>query len=200
MPEYSALRDRAFFEQSDVVALARNMVGLVLARKLGNRTLRVLITETEAYRGYDDKASHAANGKRTPRTEVFFRSGGHAYVYLCYGIHWLFNIITNKEGHPDAVLIRGGLLLEENFKPLIGPARLTRALEISGHHNALDLVTSQEIWLEKSRPLPLKIISTPRIGVGYAGEHALRPWRFLADLKETRRTLLDRTGFDNKGL
>ncbi|MCS6979415.1 MAG: DNA-3-methyladenine glycosylase [Flavobacteriales bacterium] len=200
MPEYSALRDRAFFEQSDVVALARNMVGLVLARKLGNRTLRVLITETEAYRGYDDKASHAANGKRTPRTEVFFRSGGHAYVYLCYGIHWLFNIITNKEGHPDAVLIRGGLLLEENFKPLIGPARLTRALEISGHHNALDLVTSQEIWLEKSRPLPLKIISTPRIGVGYAGEHALRPWRFLADLKETRRTLLDRIGFDNKGL
>lgn len=200
MPEYSALRDRAFFEQSDVVALARNMVGLVLARKLGNRTLRVFITETEAYRGYDDKASHAANGKRTPRTEVFFRSGGHAYVYLCYGIHWLFNIITNKEGHPDAVLIRGGLLLEENFKPLIGPARLTRALEISGHHNALDLVTSQEIWLEESHPLPLKIISTPRIGVGYAGEHALRPWRFLADLKETRRTLLDRTGFDNKDL
>lgn len=182
MPELTPIRDRAFFEQEDVVKMAQDILGLLLARRMGPKVVRLLITETEAYRGYDDRASHAANGRRTPRTEVFFKEGGHAYVYLCYGVHWLFNIITNKAGHPDAVLIRGGILLDESngeHLPLCGPGKVTKAMKINGMYNGLDLTSSDEIWLEQGPELPLKFEATPRIGVAYAGPDALNPWRFF---------------------
>lgn len=182
MPEFRRLCERTFFEEDDVVVMAQRMLGLYLVRRTNTRVWRLLITETEAYRGYDDRASHAANGRRTPRTEVFFREGGHAYVYLCYGVHWLFNIITNKAGHPDAVLIRGGILLngENGYPvPLTGPGKVTKTLEITGVHNALDLTSSDEIWLEQGPDLKLTFEATPRIGVAYAGPDALKPWRFV---------------------
>lgn len=189
VPDFRPLRDRVFFEQEDVVLMAQSILGLFLVRRKGKKVWRMLITETEAYRGYDDRASHAANGRRTPRTEVFFKEGGHAYVYLCYGIHWLFNIITNKAGRPDAVLIRGGILWEEAKSeplPLVGPGKLTKRLDIHGRHNGLDLTKSEEIWLEKIPDITLEFEATPRIGVAYAGPDALNPWRFVIPAHQAR--------------
>lgn len=194
MPEFRRLCERSFFEEDDVVVMAQRMLGLYLVRRKDTQVWRLLITETEAYRGYDDRASHAANGRRTPRTEVFFKEGGHAYVYLCYGVHWLFNIITNKAGYPDAVLIRGGILLNDEKDgpvPLIGPGKLTKKLEITGVHNALDLTSSDEIWLEQGPDLNLPFEVTPRVGVAYAGPDALKPWRFVIPPQRVLPVLLE---------
>ncbi|MCS6981254.1 MAG: DNA-3-methyladenine glycosylase [Flavobacteriales bacterium] len=191
MVSFPIVSDRSFFERDDVVQVAQDLLGHVLARRHADSVMRLVITETEAYRGYGDKASHAANGRRTARTEVFFKAGGHAYVYLCYGMHWLFNIITNREGHPDAVLIRGGILLGESPKVITGPGRITRTLFIDGQQNGVDLLQSNELWLERACVGQLTIQRTPRIGVAYAGEDALLPWRFVASGQEVWDRLMD---------
>jgi len=177
------ITDRSFFERDNVTQVATDLVGCVLVRRLGKEILKMIITETEAYQGFDDLASHAANGRRTPRTDVFFKAGGHTYVYLCYGIHYLFNVITNRESIPDAVLIRGGIFLNKHNPQIVsGPGRFTRFLSIDKSHNSIDLVTSNEIWLEERIIHTILISTAPRVGVEYVGADALRPWRYIADI------------------
>ena len=164
--------DAAFFEQ-DALSLASQLVGMKICRRLPDgRILSARITETEVYRGEEDLACHASKG-RTKRTEIMYQKGGHAYVYLIYGLHWLFNIVSGHEGMPQAVLIRA---ME---KPLDGPAKWTKAFEITGKENGLYLPGSDEIWVEDGdRP---ELIQLPRVGIDYAGEPWKSiPWRFVA--------------------
>jgi DNA-3-methyladenine glycosylase len=183
----------SFYRQSDVIHLSKKLLGKVLCTQIQGAFTSGLITETEAYRGYDDKASHASGGKRTQRTETMFKKGGISYVYLCYGIHHLFNVVTNTADKADAVLVRAIKPLEgtqtmlqrrnaSEITPALttGPGRLTEALGITTENDALSL-TGSTIWVEdRGHNFSNKIItSKPRIGVDYAGEHAQRPWRFF---------------------
>jgi len=189
--------DKLYYQQKDVVKIARELLGKYLYTRIGGKVITAgIITETEAYAGAIDKASHAYGNKRTKRTEVMFHEGGVAYVYLCYGMHSLFNIVTNKEDIPDAVLIRGikpmegvDLMLKRTNKKKVskdfsnGPGKVTKALGIDCKHTALDL-TGNKIWLE-DKGFEVKkndIIITPRIGIDYAGEDALLPYRFIINL------------------
>jgi DNA-3-methyladenine glycosylase len=187
---------RDFYLQHDVVALARKLIGKVLFTYIDGRLTAGIITETEAYAGEVDKASHAFGGRRTNRTETMYSQGGTGYVYLCYGIHHLFNVVTNVEGVPHAVLIRGVKPLEgidiirkrrkfpKNDKILAaGPGTVSQALGILTKHDKTDL-TGDVIWIEDhSIAVPDKKVKiTPRIGIDYAGEDAKLPYRFLATL------------------
>lgn len=183
---------KSYFLEEDVVFLAEDMLGRVLVTKIGNKLTAGIITETEAYDGIEDKACHAYGGKRTPRTEVMYSQGGISYVYLCYGMHHLFNIVTGKKDVPQAVLIRAiqplkgidEILKRRNATKLsanlcVGPGKITKALGITTQHNAFDL-TQGKIWLEDDN-IQLKksqILKGPRIGVDYAGEDAKLPYRF----------------------
>lgn len=182
----------SFYRQPDVVQLSRQLVGMVLCTQTGDAPVTSgLITETEAYSGRDDKASHASNGLRTHRTETMYKAGGIAYVYLCYGIHHLFNIVTNKENKADAVLIRAVKPIEgkeimqirrhaQRISPSVtaGPGRLSQALNITTDHDGI-VLTGNTIWIE-DRGLSFtdhEIAATTRVGVDYAGEDAQLPWR-----------------------
>jgi DNA-3-methyladenine glycosylase len=180
-----------FFLQDNVVQIARLLIGMNLHTLIDGKLCVAKITETEAYRGYNDRACHANNGRRTTRTAVFYESGGHAYVYLCYGIHRLFNIITNVAGKADAVLIRsvepieGMKVMQERrnyFKVdkqlSTGPGRLTQAMGIGLEHNK-HLLKEGHIWVSEGSAIPTEdVLVSTRIGVNYAGEDALLPWRF----------------------
>ena len=181
----------AFYRQADVVAIARQLLGKTLVTQIGNRVTAGRITETEAYCGATDKACHAHLNKRTKRTAVMFGPGGHAYVYLCYGIHQLFNVVTNVNGSADAVLIRAVeplagediMLARRGFstpKPTLtaGPGSVSKALGITTAHYGESLV-GETIWIEDAANLLASdYVATTRIGVDYAGEDALLPWRF----------------------
>ena len=161
--------DRAFFRQS-APDLAPQLLGKLLCRRIGRRVVRQRITETEAYYGEADSACHASRG-RTPRTSIMYADGGHAYVYLCYGMHEMFNIVSGREGFPEAVLVRG-------VEGHAGPGRLTRALQITRALNREDLVASRRIWLEDDG-FSIGHTTAPRIGIGYASPRdRARPWRF----------------------
>lgn len=182
----------SFYLQDDVVHIARALLGKALFTRIGGRLTGGIITETEAYRGPEDKASHAYNNRRTPRTETMFQTGGVAYVYTCYGIHQLLNVVTNVEDIPHAVLIRAlhpthGLaaMSKRRNKPAHdptltkGPGSLTQALGITKEHNGIAFDSSL-LWIEEtSHAIPSHLIqATPRIGIDYAAEHAILPWRF----------------------
>lgn len=183
----------AFFHDSDVVNLARELIGKILVTETEGIRTSGIIVETEAYRGADDRACHAYNYRRTARTGTMFKSGGHAYVYLCYGIHPLFNIVTNVEGEPDAVLIRAvqpmdGIEWMRERRPRIkdsklgsGPGCVTKALGIDRKQNGKLLIPSEGIWLEENTlaPIEFTVEARTRIGVDYAGEDAQRLWRFI---------------------
>ena len=161
--------DRAFY-QSPAPELAPRLLGRWLCRRLGRRTLRLRITETEAYFGESDTACHARRG-RTPRTDIMYAAGGHAYIYLCYGMHEMFNIVSGSEGFPEAVLIRG-------LEGLNGPGKLTRALAITRDLNREDLTVSKRLWLEDDGA-DVAFTTAPRIGIGYASARdQKRLWRF----------------------
>ncbi len=165
------IMDRVFYTQSSPV-LAPLLLGKLLCRKIGRRVLRLRITETEAYFGEADTACHASRGC-TPRTEIMYAAGGHAYIYLCYGMHEMFNIVTGSEGFPEAVLVRGVTGFD-------GPGRLTRALHISRALNKVDLTCSKQLWLEDDG-VACAYVTAPRIGIGYAAARdRIRLWRFLA--------------------
>ena len=133
--------------------------------------MRARLTETEAYYGEGDTACHARHG-RTARTDILYAEGGRAYVYLCYGMHEMLNIVSGEKDHPEAVLVRG----VEGFD---SPGKLTRHLRITRALNAECLVSSTRLWLEDSAPLPY--VATPRIGIPYASPRDRRRlWRFLA--------------------
>ncbi|MCL2531825.1 MAG: DNA-3-methyladenine glycosylase [Oscillospiraceae bacterium] len=160
-----------FFAQ-DVLAAAPALLGKVLCHHLDDGTvLRGRITETEAYMA-NDTACHAHRG-RTPRNAVMFAAGGLSYVYLCYGMHNLLNVVTGNEGDPQAVLVRG-------IVDYPGPGRLTKHLQITRAHNALDLRTSNVLWLEDDGFAVGEIRTAPRVGIGYASaEDQARLWRFI---------------------
>lgn len=169
---------RSFYDR-DTVRVARDLLGCRVVRRHGGRTLLARIVETEAYAGEHDLACHASRG-RTPRTEVLFGPPGHAYVYLCYGLHWLFNAVTEREGHGSAVLIRAVEPIA-GFPPgarTSGPALLSAALRITSRQNRHDLTAGEALWIEEPDAPVGAITSSPRIGVEYAGEWATRPWRF----------------------
>ena len=184
-----------FFYQQDVVNVARQLLGKVLVTYIDNQLTAGIITETEAYSGCRDRACHASNGK-TNRTSVMYDQGGVAYVYLCYGIHHLFNIVTNVRNYADAVLVRAlepldgidAMLARRNKSHpdhtlTSGPGSLSRAMGINLSHYGAKLYTRENIWIE-DRGLTVSlenIKSTPRIGVAYAGTDALLPWRLYID-------------------
>jgi DNA-3-methyladenine glycosylase len=153
--------------------VARALLGCRLCRRVDGATLCWRITETEAYDGPDDRASHARAG-RTARTEVMFGPPGIWYVYLCYGVHWLLNIVTGPVDYPAAVLIRGA-------GGVRGPGRLTRAMKVDGGLNRQHASPASGLWIEPGPPpAEAAIRTTPRIGVDYAGpDWAMRPYRFL---------------------
>ena len=180
-----------FYANPDVVDAAQKLLGKVLCSRINGVFTAGIISETEAYCGRNDKACHANNGKRTERTEVMFGKPGHAYIYLCYGIHHLFNVVTNREGLADAVLIRSIIPVEglehinerravKNHTNLTnGPGKLTQALGITTDLNTTSLL-QPPVWIE-DRGIEFSeshIIPSRRIGVEYAGDHADRLWRF----------------------
>jgi DNA-3-methyladenine glycosylase len=159
------------------------LLGKVLARRIGRRTYYCIITETEAYEGSGDKASHASRGK-TKRNAPMFKRGGIWYVYFVYGMHWMLNAVTGKERRPSAVLIRAGVLVDRNCRPfrvLRGPAVLTKALHITKMQNGKVIDRPSHLWIEdwKINVRRSDIKKGPRVGVGYAGRWARTPWRFF---------------------
>ena len=184
--------EKDFYFRNNVVLIARELLGKIIFTNSGNKITAGVITETEAYAGITDRASHAFNGRFTERTKIMYEEGGTAYVYLCYGMHHLFNIVTNIRGVPDAVLIRAirpykGLpdllkrrgLARAGRDSFIGPGKVSQALGISVLQSGTSLM-GEQIWLEDagSNIRDEDIICGPRIGVDYAGEDALRPYRF----------------------
>ena len=183
-----------FYQEEDVLTISKKLLGKILCSKFDSNLTSGIIIETEAYAGETDRASHAYNGRRTRRTEVMYAAGGTAYIYLCYGIHHLFNVVTNRDGIPHAILIRAIeplegidiMLKRRNMKKLLprltaGPGILSQALGISIYNSGISLLDNQ-IWIEdNSNNSPIgdfKIISSPRVGCEYAEEDANNPWRF----------------------
>lgn len=181
-----------FYLQKDVIKVARQLLGKVLVTNFNGKLTSGIICETEAYNGVVDKASHAYGGRRTARTETMYYEGGVAYVYLCYGIHHLFNVVTNVKDNPHAVLIRGiqpldGLstilkrkMISQPKKNMgIGPGNVSTCLGLLTKHDKTDLL-GDKIWIEERgiKVINKNIIIGPRIGVDYAGEDAKLHYRF----------------------
>ncbi|MCF8368727.1 MAG: DNA-3-methyladenine glycosylase [Bacteroidales bacterium] len=185
--------DRTFYTREDVVQIARDLIGKLIVSKINGFTTSAVIIETEAYAGAIDRASHAWNNRRTARTEIMFGNGGMAYIYLCYGIHHLFNFVTGEAGLPHAVLLRGiypmtGLDVMEKRTGKVfrekgfgdGPGKASKALGLHVGLNGEDLIKGK-IYVED---IGLNVedndlLIGPRIGVDYAGEDARLPYRFL---------------------
>jgi DNA-3-methyladenine glycosylase len=182
-----------FYTRSSVTQIAQELLGKFIFTFFDDELTVGLITETEAYAGVTDKASHAYNNRRTARTEIMFASGGVAYVYLCYGFHHLFNFVTNIKDVPDAVLLRGILPVsgievmerrtgknctDKGFTN--GPGKVSKALGIKINHSGMRL-TGEKIWVE-DRGIELTqrdYNKVPRIGVSYAGSDAQLPYRYV---------------------
>ncbi len=143
-------------------------------------TISGIISETEAYDGPHDRASHASRG-RTPRTEVMFGPPGTIYAYLVYGMHWCLNVVTGPQDYPAAVLIRGLVVDGLPLAATNGPGKVCRILKITGQLNARSLARASGLWVEDAGiRVPMRQIKkTPRIGVDYAGAYRDKPWRFL---------------------
>lgn len=185
--------DAGFYARKDVVKIAKELLGKIIVTCFDEQLTAVRITETEAYNGIVDKASHAYNNRRTKRTEIMYATGGAAYVYLCYGIHHLFNVVTNLKDVPHAVLIRAAepvigidFMLQRTRKIKLdytlttGPGNVSKALGIYTHHTGIDLngddffIANDGMQISKQN-----IVATPRIGVNYAAEDALLLYRFF---------------------
>jgi DNA-3-methyladenine glycosylase len=196
----------SFYRNKNVLEVSQQLLGKFLCSNIDGEVTSGMIIETEAYQGPEDRASHAYNNLRTKRTEVMFQGGGVSYVYLCYGIHSLFNVITNVEGIPHAVLIRAikpvdGIecMLRRRKKTRLdalltsGPGALTQALGITVAHSGLSL-RGPKIWIE-DRGVKVdaqEIIAGPRVNVDYAAEDALLPWRFIYRLENDKLPFKDK--------
>ncbi|MEM1120969.1 MAG: DNA-3-methyladenine glycosylase [Bacteroidota bacterium] len=193
---------KSFYTRQDVVQISKDLLGKVIVTNFANQRTAGKIVETEAYRAPDDKACHAYNNRLTERTKIMFAEGGTAYVYLCYGIHHLFNVVTATEGVAHAVLIRAveplenvALMLERRNKTKInrqltgGPGVMSKALGITTAFTGISLLEpNSPVWLEDRGFLieEKDIIASPRVGVDYAEECALWDWRFrIKDSKWT---------------
>jgi DNA-3-methyladenine glycosylase len=181
-----------FYRRTDTIGIAKELLGKILVTNWPEGVTSGRIVETEAYLGAIDKASHAYGNRKTNRTQVMFQPGGIAYVYLCYGIHHLFNIVTGIDDTPHVVLIRAlepmeGLdlmrqrtgSLQNEKRIAAGPGKLTKALGLTTRHSGLSLIDDEVFLLDDGlRVGKNQIIADPRIGVDYAGEDALLPYRF----------------------
>jgi DNA-3-methyladenine glycosylase len=180
---------RGFYARS-VLEVARDALGKVLVRHSPTGITAGRIVETEAYRGPEDLAAHSAGGRRTPRTEAMFGPAGHAYVFLVYGMHFQFNLVTGEPGEPHAVLIRavepltGASLMAErrgvaasSVELTNGPGKLCQAFDIGRGDYGADLCRRGDLYLVDGTK-PRRVERSPRIGVDYAGAWALEPWRF----------------------
>ncbi|MCL2859641.1 MAG: DNA-3-methyladenine glycosylase [Oscillospiraceae bacterium] len=165
--------DKNFYIQ-DALTVAPQLIGKILVRKLKNgEIIKHRITETESYCGEEDTACHARAGK-TKRTAIMYEQGGFAYIYLCYGVHYMLNVVTGEKEHPQAVLIRG----VEGYN---GPGKLTKAMNIGKELNGIDLVDSDEIWIEDDGYVT-SYTTSKRIGIDYATEpYKSMEWRFIAN-------------------
>ncbi|KAA3632159.1 MAG: DNA-3-methyladenine glycosylase [Bacteroidetes bacterium] len=188
------LLSKDFYLRDDVIQIAKELLGKFIVTNINGNLTAGMITETEAYRGRDDKASHAYNNRLTKRTATMFREGGCAYVYLCYGIHHLFNVVTGPEGVANAVLIRAlepadniHLIQQrrniDKIKPQLtaGPGVMSMALGIRTDLDGEDLLNNNgSVWIEDRGIVfqEKEIHTTTRIGVDYAEECAQWPWRF----------------------
>ena len=188
------------FYQRDVLTVARALLGQVLVTDAGGHVVRMRITQTEAYH-QRERGSHTFGGKRTQRTEPMFAAGGISYVYFVYGMHWQFNVVTGEAGTGEAVLVRAGVPLtdadalvvaerrgfvgprkapRDRTKWCDGPAKLAQALGIDRAVNALPLAPPHPVWLEAGLGVANQDVAClPRIGIDYAGDDALLPWRFV---------------------
>lgn len=181
-----------FYRRNDVLLIARELLGKILVTKWERVVTSVRIVETEAYAGGIDRASHAWAERKTRRNEIMYEAGGNAYVYLCYGIHHLFNVVTNDHGVPHAILIRAGEPLEgipemlkrtgkekQDHTLTRGPGNLSRALGIHTSQSGMSLLDKKMFIADDGFRYSKKdIMASPRIGVDYAGEHALWDYRF----------------------
>ncbi len=164
------------FFNRDCLEVAPDLVGKLLVRKLDDGSIiKIRITETEAYRGEEDKGCHASKG-RTQRTELLYGESGIIYVYLCYGMHWLMNVITGEKEQPQGVLFRAG-------EGRNGPAKLTKFLGVDKSFNGESFIYNSRIWIEDDG-FEAKIRTDKRVGIDYAGEYwSSVPWRFILDNK-----------------
>jgi DNA-3-methyladenine glycosylase len=186
---------KPFYLASDVQQIAQNLLGKILWTNFENQVSYGRIVETEAYQAPEDKASHAYNWKKTKRTQTMFLEGGHSYIYLCYGIHHLFNVVTGPENLPHAVLIRGlepvkGLPFmaartnKSEFSTSLsnGPGSLSKALGISTKHDATKLYEPKSLICIKEDGFQVaksEIIAGPRVGIAYAEDYISKPWRYF---------------------
>lgn len=181
----------SFYERKNVVKIAQELLGKGLFTEADGILTGGIIVETEAY-SWKEKGCHAYGGRKTNRNEIMFGKGGHAYVYLCYGMHNLFNVVTHVDGIAEAVLVRAieptvGLdvmklrrgALKNPFHLTSGPGKLTRALGIDRTFNGKYLLNT-DVWIEDLGVIIKNkdIIASKRIGIDYAGEDANLPWRF----------------------
>ena len=185
--------DYNFYNRDDVVNIARELLGKVLVTQWNGVVTSGRIVETEAYRGVTDRASHAWNGRRTRRTEIMYDDGGKGYVYLCYGIHHLFNVVTNIKETPHAVLVRAveplegiSTMLQRTGKKkpdrtlTSGPGNVSKALGLMVLHSGISLLEEAVFIADDGYALKeTDIVATTRIGVDYAGQDALLPYRFF---------------------
>jgi DNA-3-methyladenine glycosylase len=181
----------SFYRGDDVVAIAKQLVGKLLVSVIDGKHVSGRIIETEAYAGLTDRASHAFSGRRTARTEVLYMDGGVAYVYLCYGIHHLFNVVTHHRDVPHAVLVRAIAPLEGREHMMerfgldtwreglgTGPGNVSKAMGIRTSDTGISL-QGDRIFIADDGERPPALGITPRIGVDYAGEDAALPYRFV---------------------
>lgn len=185
--------DQHFYNRTDVLKIAKELLGKIIITTFDGQVTSARIVETEAYAGVGDRASHAWGGRRTNRTEIMYGTGGTAYVYLCYGLHQMFNVVTNQLGIPHAILVRAAepvtgidVMLQRTGKKQLdhtltkGPGNVAKALGIFTHHTGLSLLGDDLFIADDGFRVKKKdILATPRIGVDYAGEDAALPYRFI---------------------
>ncbi len=184
--------NKSFYCSNNILDIAQSLLGKILYTNFSNKLTGGMIVEVEAYLGATDKACHSYNNKRTKRTEAMFESGGISYVYLCYGMHYLFNVVVGEKNNPCAILIRAiepidgikVMLKRRNFAKLKnnltnGPGKLTQSLGITNKFNKQSLIGTL-VWIEDHNIKIMKkdILSSSRIGVDYAGQDAKLPYRF----------------------
>lgn len=167
-----------FFERKTLL-VAKKLLGKYLVTKVNGKIVAAQITEVEAYHGPKDLGSHARRGQ-TPGNTPMFGKPGTAYMFFTYGMHWMLNMVTEAEGYPAAVLIRG-------VEGIAGPARVTKALKLDRRFNAKPLTKKTGLWVEDRGVVvkPSDILKTPRIGIPYAGAYIQKPWRFVLSPKKT---------------
>ena|SRR5215468_1460871 len=181
---------REFYTRGNVLQIARELLGKLLVVPSQGKRVSGMIVEVEAYRGPEDRASHAYGGRRTKRTETMYQTGGLAYVYFVYGMYHQFNVVTNKREIPHAILVRAlepveGLPtirkrrhLHPDHNLTNGPGKLCIALGIDRRLDRADLL-GKSVWLEEYEPVKRSMIETgPRIGIDYAEDWVTKPWRF----------------------